>query len=472
MTVGAQRATRSLSTANRAAGAARRRVPLPRTWGLRASDAYFLVALNGLLILAMWIRHGNLSEFGTPAGTYIALGQLLALYGTYTSLIQLLLVSRSPYFDEVFGTDRMMWMHRWLGFATVWLLAGHLLFTTIGYSMTDGSGILGQIASFVLSYPYVLLATISAGLFATIALTSIKAARQKASYETWYGIHLYVYLAVALGFMHQLVVGTDFINDPIARLYWIGLYALSVGSLVVFRFAQPIWISLRHRLYVANVVREAPGVVSIYVAGRDLDRLAVQAGQWFRFRFLTRHDWWRSHPFSISAAPNGEYLRITVKALGDFTTRLQDVRVGTRVFVEGPYGTLTSARRTKRRVLLIAGGVGITPLRALFEELPAKAGELTLVYRASHPDDLALRGELDSLAALRGHKVHYLVGRRGTREMPKDPLGPAGIASIASDVRLRDVYLCGPAPMMATVVASLERLGVPDSQIHLERFAF
>ena len=116
----------------------------------------------------------------------------------------------------------------------------------------------------------------------------MRAARARLSYELWHGIHLYAYLAIALTFAHQLVVGADFADDPVARLYWIGLYVLASATILVFRFGQPIRASLRHRLRVANVVREGPGVVSIYLTGRDLDRLAIRSGQYLVCRFLTR----------------------------------------------------------------------------------------------------------------------------------------------------------------------------------------
>jgi ferredoxin-NADP reductase len=247
---------------------------------------------------------------------------------------------------------------------------------------------------------------------------------------------------------------------------------LTFGSLFVWRVALPIATSLRQRLRVANVVEEAPGVVSIYFSGRDLDRLAVRAGQWFLFRFLTRDGWYKAHPFSLSAAPNGRYLRITVKNLGDHTAAIRRLPIGTRVAIEGPYGILTGAKRTKERVLLVAGGIGITPLRALLEELPAQPGAITLLYRVSKPEDLALREEIDELARMRRATVHYLVGKRGSTEMPGDPFEPDTFQSLVPDAKTRDIYICGPDQLMAAVTKTLSALRVPASQVHLERFAY
>ena len=448
------------------------RVPHPRTWSVRASDVVALVVGNGLLIGAMWLRHGQAVELHSISGILIAAGQLTALYGTYLVLLQLVLMSRSPWLDQVFGSDRVADLHRWVGFTGIMLLVAHGTFTTVGYGLAYGNGVTGELVTALTTYPYVLMATAGMGLFIAVGISSVRMARRRLSYETWYGIHLYAYLAIALAFMHQLAVGTDFISDPVARLYWIALYVIAGTLMLVFRFGQPVRLSLRHRLRVANVVEEAPGVVSIYVTGRDLDQLATRAGQWFRWRFLTADDWWRSHPFSLSAAPNGRFLRLTVKEIGDHTRTLQRLRIGTRVFVEGPYGNLTGARRTRPRVLMVAGGIGITPLRALLEELPAARGDLTLLYRAHREEDLVFRNELEQLSTLRGATVHYLVGGRGTRSLQGDPLAPGSLRRLVPDVAQRDVYICGPLSMMESVRRNLRALRVPASQIHFERFAF
>lgn len=451
---------------------AHRAVPLPRTWSITALEIVVILVANSALILAMWVRHGGLDQASSLGGILTGVGQVTALFGTYLALIQLLLMSRSPWLDQVFGMDRLAAAHRWIGFATVWLLLGHGIFTTVGYAMADRTNPLAEFVTLITTYPYVLMATVSGGLFAAVAISSIRKARRKLSYETWYGIHLYAYLAIALGFLHQLFVGTDFIHDRLAVAYWVALYALTVGLVLAFRVGQPILLSVRHRLRVAGVVSEAPGVYSIYMTGRNLDQLAVRSGQYFVWRFLTREGWWRAHPFSISSAPNGTWLRITVKELGDWSAALQDVSIGTHVFIEGPYGILTGARRTRPRVLLVAGGIGITPLRALLEALPGKPGDLTLVYRVRDERDIVFRTELDALAKLRGAEVHYLAGRRRLAQRTSDPLEPAGLEALVPDIRDRDVYVCGPVPMMQHVEDSLRRLGLPTRQIHAERFAY
>lgn len=438
-----------------------------RLWRLRAEDVVGFLGANLVLIVLMWVRHGGLDQLGSVSGIAIAIGQLTALVGTFFALVQLLLMSRAPWLDHVFGRDRLTLAHRWVGFASVWLIAAHAVFTTLGFALADGSDVVSEAWMLITTWDFVLMATVSLGLFVAVAVTSVHLARRKLSYESWHGIHLYAYLAIALGFAHQLVVGTDFVDDPIARLYWIALYVATIGTLVVFRFGGPLVVNLRHRFRVANVVDEAPGVVSVYLTGNALDRFPIRAGQYVHVRFLTT-GWWRAHPYSISAQPNGRWLRLTVKALGDDSARVRDLAIGTRVMVEGPYGNLTGDRRTADRVLLLAAGIGVTPLRALLEEFSADV-PVTLLYRARRPVDLVFKREMDVLAERRGARILYLVGSRAAGD-PNTSLSGDLVRRMVPDVSASEVYLCGPDAFMNEAATTLRALGVPAGRIHQERF--
>jgi predicted ferric reductase len=435
-------------------------------------DVGWLIGLNAVLIGAMWVRHGGLDQLDSLGGILTAIGQLTGLYAAYGALLQLILMSRSPFLDQLFGMDRLAWAHRWLGFATVWLIVAHGTFTTIGYALGDGVHVVDELVKLLTTYAWVLPGAIGGVLFIAVGISSMAAARRSMSYEVWFLLHLLSYAAIALAFLHQLLVGADFMHDGLARLYWIGLYAITAALLIVFRLGQPIGLNLRHRFVVGRVVHEGPGLTSIYVTGRDLDRLPVRSGQYFNWRFLHGRQWWHAHPYSLSSAPNGRWLRITVKALGDGSRRLQTLPIGTRVLVEGPYGAMTGARRSRRKVALIAGGIGIAPLRALLEALPANGGDLALVYRARAEKHVIFRDELQLLADQRGATVHYLVGRRGSAEMPHDPLAGPALQRLIPDLAGRDVYVCGPVDMIDRVQAALETIGVPATHVHAERFSY
>jgi ferredoxin-NADP reductase len=120
-------------------------------------------------------------------------------------------------------------------------------------------------------------------------------------------------------------------------------------------------------------------------------------------------------------------------------------------------------------VLLIGAGVGIAPLRALLEELPAGPGEVTLLYRASKAAEVLFRPELDALAADRGANVYYLLG---SRFRYPNPLKPAQLTQLVPELSHHDVYVCGPPQLMSTVVDSLRVAGVPRRRIHTEGFEY
>lgn len=245
------------------------------------------------------------------------------------------------------------------------------------------------------------------------------------------------------------------------------MYA-SVGLLLVtYRVGKPVRDAVRHGLRVDRIVAEGPGLTSIYVTGRRLTDLHAVSGQFFMWRFLTRDGWWQAHPYSLSAAPNRTCLRITVKHLGDHSAGLAHLRPGVRVMLEGPYGAFTEGRRTRRKVLLIAGGVGITPLRALFESLSGRPGDVTLIYRARTADDVVFRHELDVIAAARRVRLHYLVG--STTRHP-EYLTARHLTELVPDVARRDVYLCGPSTMSMITSAALQAAGVPRRHIYREDF--
>jgi ferredoxin-NADP reductase len=212
-------------------------------------------------------------------------------------------------------------------------------------------------------------------------------------------------------------------------------------------------------------------VVSVYLTGRRLDGIEAQPGQFFLWRFLVGTGWAKAHTYSLSAAPNPEFLRITVKDLGDDSRRLASLRPGTHVFAEGPYGTFTAEKRTRRRVALIAGGIGITPLRALMETLPGGPGDIALLYRAATPQDLVFQRELEVIAEHRGIDVRYLVGSE-VGDDRTDQLGTPALRHHVPDIAERDIYLCGPPPMITAVRRRLKALHVPARHIHSERFEY
>lgn len=436
---------------------------------VRPWDLGVALVANLVLVVGLWARSGGLGH--ASAGDLVTnLGRVTGLVGTLLVLVQLLLLARLPVLEASVGFDRLTVWHRRNGRAALGLLLAHAVLITAGYALRGRISLPTEVSRLLWSTPGILTATVGTILLVAVVATSVIIVRRRLAYETWYFVHLYSYLAIALAFSHQLAVGTSFVGDPVARGYWLTLYGATVGTLVAYRVAVPLTGALRHRLRVDRVVTEGPGVVSIYLTGRHLDRLGARGGQFFLWRFLTADAWWQAHPFSLSAAPDGRRLRITVKALGNFTDRIHRIRPGTRVVAEGPLGHFTAERQRRRGVALIAGGVGVTPIRAVLEEL-APGSDVAVLYRVVHRSDAVLLDELRDLAAPRGAQVHLLVGDH------RDPasrglLSARHLRQLVPDIARRDVFLCGPPAMADATTASLRAAGVPRSHLHTERFAF
>ncbi|KJS59506.1 ferredoxin reductase family protein [Streptomyces rubellomurinus] len=420
-----------------------------------------LIVLGALGVLLPWWR--DTAGVAGAAGWLTGAGRITGLLAGYAAPVLLLLMARIPLLEREVGADRLARWHAFGGRWLVGLVTAHVLTIVWGYALTDGRGVVGEGVEIVLHYPDMLKATAGTLLLLGTGAVSARAARRRLSYETWYYAHLATYLAVALAFGHQLSTGADLGDGPGLALWYLlyGGTALLIGW---YRLAVPALRDRRHRLRVAEVREEAPGVVSVYLTGERLDELGARAGQFFRLQFQAPGLRWAAHPYSLSAPPHPRFLRFTVKAVGGHSAAVARLRPGTRVRAEGPYGAFTGRLQRKRKVLLLAGGVGITPLRALFETLP---GELTLVQRVRRSEDLLFERELAAVAAGRGARVHRLVGSRAQ----VGDLGEA-LARLVPDLARHEVYLCGSEAMTAEAVRALRAAGVPRSRIHHESFVF
>jgi len=442
--------------------------PSARGWRLAGAGLGLLALVNAGVVVALWWRAAGAGGLTGTAAALAEIARFSGLLGAYLVLVELLLLARLPVLDRLLGFDRLTIWHRRNGRACVALLTAHAALITIAYALADRISIPAEVRRLITSYPGVITAIAGLALLLAVAGSSIVIARRRLRYETWYFVHLYAYLGVALAFSHQLATGTAFVGHPAARIYWTALYAGTLAAIVGFRLVLPVVRSLRHGLHVARVVDEAPDVVSVEIAGIGLEQMRARTGQFFSWRFLTRDRWWEAHPFSLSAAPDGRRLRITVKGVGDYTASLRTMAPGTRVIAEGPFGLFTTAARRNPRVALIAGGVGITPIRALLEDMPGAPGDIAVVYRALRPEDVILRAELDELARRRGAELHYVVGDHREGAL----LSPEHLQQLVPDIATRDVYVCGPPAMTAATRATLDRSGVPRRQIVIERFAY
>jgi predicted ferric reductase len=437
--------------------------PVPRPVLAKAALLAAGVGLGAVVALTITSETGG--QLAASGGLATFGGSLTGMVGTYLALLMVLLVSRIPAIERVLGQDGLVRWHRRLAPWPISLLVAHAVLITVGYAQAAQAGLAHEVGTLLSSYPYVLIATIGLGIMCLIGVISLRAIRRRLSRETWWLVHLYMYLALALSFAHVIVLGPAFVGHPLTRLVWSAAWLATAGLVICYRFGLPVVRSLRHRLVVAEVRPEGPGVVSVICSGRRLDKLPVAGGQFMCWRFLTRGRWWQAHPYSLSALPQPPYLRLTVKAVGDHSASLASLRPGTPVLVEGPYGAFTRHAQVRPYAVLIAAGIGVTALRSLLEDLPRKSAPVVLL-RASRPEDLVLGKEVGELVRHRRGQLHELVGSREQAVLNERTLG-----RLVPDLHRRDVYVCGPEGFVTSIVDLVGRLGVPDEAIHHEAYA-
>ena len=408
------------------------------------------------------------SYWNSPGGVFMSLGTVSAIAGTYLCLMLLVLISRVPWLEREVGHDRMIQWHRWVAPYSLVLITMHVVFTSIGYAQSNGiSNPFAEFWHLVTHYGWMVPGTVAFALMILLGVMSYRKIRERMKYETWWTAHLYFYLAIILAFGHQITTGTMFTQYKVFRWAWAGLYVF-VGALIILsRFIDPIVRSMRRSLRVGQVIEEAPGIVSVYIVGRDLVKFQARGGQFFEWRFMTRHWWWQAHPYSLSAGPRNTWLRITIKDLGDQSSAIAtQLKPGTRVIAEGPYGTFTAGTRETNKVVAFAAGIGITPIRAVLDDLPRNT-DVTLIYRVSDMEDIPLRAELEELARANDWKFWYLPGARH-----QYPMTVNFMSQFAPDLSDSDVYVCGPGGFTENVVELARSAGLADSRIHHESFVF
>jgi predicted ferric reductase len=424
---------------------------------------------NAAGIVWLWYAGGNVTHVNSTGEFLTSIARITGLLGAYLALVQVILLARLRPLERLVGLDRLAVWHRWNGYAVFWLVIAHVFFSVWGYADMDRLTVGKEIPTMIWhgNYPGMIVATISTALFVLVVVSSIVIVRRRLDYRWWYAVHISVYAAIALAWFHQIPTGNELVLDTVAQDYWKSLYLFTLAILVAFRLALPAVDALRYRLRVAEVVPEGPGVVSLRVTGRGLERMRARGGQFFLWRFLTGLHSWEAHPFSLSASPDGRSLRITVKELGDYTRGMDAIAPGTRVVTEGPFGVFTAEARRREKVLLVAGGIGITPIRALVDEL---RGDLVVVHRVLREDDAVLRGELEALEREGRLVLHVVAGDHATEE-GSGLLSPDHLRELVPDVAEREVFLCGPPAMTDALERAVRLVEVPRRHVHVERFA-
>jgi predicted ferric reductase len=441
----------------------RRSTGSPRRALLVAAGIYTVAVLVPLFVIL-------LGPESAQRGFWIEFGVALGFIGLAMLCLQSILTARFPRLSGVIGQDTMLQFHRQTGIVAFAFVLAHpviLLLANSGYWEFLDPRVNFLRAAFLIIALFALPALI---------VTSLWRETFRLPYQWWrLGHGLLAMLILVIGLVHITRVHY-YLGDPWKQALWVAMGTASVASILYVRALKPLRI--RRRPYrVAEVTPLADRTWSLVVEPTPGERLDFRAGQ---FAFLTIADNPFSldqHPFSIaSSAEDGDRLEFAIKELGDYTGTIGGTPVGATAFVDGPYGSLHLPEDAGAGVLMVAGGIGISPIMSMLRTMRDRghAGRVVLVYAANSADELGFDDELYRLEEELALKVVRVL-----RAPPTGWTGAQGLVdgdlldqvwSVGDEAAEWHVVLCGPAPMMNAVEAVLRDRGVPQRHIHSERF--
>ena len=404
-------------------------------------------------------------DFGTEFST--ALGYTgLALMG-----LQFGLTARFRHITAPWGEDVIYHFHRRISLIAVGLVVAHpIILFAVGSKHFVMPNSLQEL-------PWgAIFAGLSLGSLITLVVMALWRTQLKISYELWHASHIALAIfAVAAGLFHMVAWGF-YLVDATKRALWIGIVLFWVALLLYVRVVKPLFM-LRRPYRIAEVRPERGDTFTLVMQPDGHTGFRFQPGQ---FGWLTL---WGSpfkitgHPFSFSSsaeAPGGR-VEMSIRNLGDFTSAVQQVRVGQRVYLDGPYGAFTIGNPADMHVL-IAGGIGITPMVSMIRTLADRLDKrpLLLLYGSKDWESTSFREELAALQERLDLTIVHVLS-----QPPEGWTGEQG--HITADIFKRhlppnyaahEYFICGPNPMMDAIEATLGELHVPLAKYHSERYSF
>lgn len=440
--------------------------PRPRLVAREAGPATIGALVSALAILWLVARPA-----GEPAGRFA--GQLIGAESILLLSIGLVLISTLPLVEHWFdGIDRAAIWHRRVAIAGLVLLAPHILLSSNpnGTALGGPLGAIGAIGMVALAVWAILPRWQSV---APVALRGLVLGardlplvrdlrRLFGGYERWRALHRTTGLFVAAGFAHGVLDATPFGAAPVLRWTYVAIGATGL-AFYLYRELLARFVQSLHDYEVDGVREIGDGLVEI--AMRPRGRPVTFAPGQFAMVYLEAKDGWHRHPFTISSAPQEDVVRVTVKALGDYTSRLRDlIEPGMPAVIGGPHGRFTHRKGTERQIW-VAGGVGVAPflswLRALDGDLPEHVD-----FFYANPGPAPFAEEIAAIAARHESLRAHLVDTRADGRLTTERM----LAAAGGDPRAMSVFMCGPRGMVRSFHSGLRQAGVPARQIHREHF--
>ncbi|EKD78251.1 MAG: Oxidoreductase FAD/NAD(P)-binding protein [uncultured bacterium] len=385
--------------------------------------------------------------------------QIVALIGASLLFFQPILAARLPFIERIFGLDKLMRVHKWIGITAFSLIVMHG--SVMLYYFRDS-------LSFIFTQPWYVLGPVTALIIDTIVLITLLRRRLKLPYHWWKRIHQCIYLALLTGFLHSFMVGSDLATGWL-RYYWIILAGLMILAIAYRRIIIPLttkYFQVKQHQIIAQNVHHAT------LAGKPF---RYWPGQFMMVQFQANGISKEWHPFTISSAPSDPDLTVSMKESGDWTATLGKLSSGVPVKVEGPYGKFSYhfLPQDNYGYVFVAGGIGITPIRSMIRELCHESADrpITLLYNAKTMNDFAFKNEFDDLAKMHPNlKVVYITSQE-KGQVRFGRVDQNCLQEEIHDITHQHYFICGPKPMMTAVRKMLRGFDVPKSHIHFEEFS-
>ena len=436
--------------------------------------------MNGSILIVLYLLTvlapaGLVLATGEPAvrDTLYEAGKGCGLTGSMLLVLQVVLAGRFKLIERPFGHDVLIRFHRNMAVLAVALLASHPLLLAVG-----GAGF-GLLTTLTAPW-YVMFGKFAFALLALQTAASLLSRRLKLPFEPWRRMHnLGAVAVIGMALTHGALTGSDML-DPTLRGIWIGLGAAWALLFGWHRLLRP-WLLARNPWTITEVRPEAGEVWTLTMEPPEGKSMGGYLPGQFHFLTLKRGRGLpeEEHHFTISSSPTEDgLLRSTIKSLGDFTATVGLTRPGDQAVVHGPFGRFSHLLHdTDDDLVLVAGGIGITPLRAMLRHMADVAAQkrVLLIYANRTERDIVFREELDELAQTQWPEltVVHVLSRPG-----KNWGGERGRADstllkrlVGESATKRSYWVCGPAGLVAATLAALRTMGVPDSRIHKEIFS-
>ncbi|BAZ09061.1 oxidoreductase FAD/NAD(P)-binding domain protein [Calothrix sp. NIES-4071] len=424
--------------------------------------AYILIALLPLMLLVVYPAPED-------KGFWIDFSVALGFIGLAMMALQFALTARINRIEASYGVDIILQFHRYISLVAFALILIHPLILFVAQPETL------QLLNFPTAPWRARMAVMATVALIALVVTTIWRSSLKIPYEPWRTSHgVFAVLAVGLGLGHAIGVG-NYLGLFWKSVLWTGIALIALWLLVYVRLVKP-WFMLKKPYLVEEVRKEHGDVWTLALRPIGHNGFCFEPGQFAWITLEISPFRMREHPFSMSSdGDNSERIEFSIKALGDFTKTIKDVPSGTKAFLDGPYGVFTTDRyEDSTGFLLIAGGIGITPMMSMLLTAAKRKDDrpYLLIYASKKWEDITFREELDELKQKLDLQIIHVL-----REPPEDWTGEKGYVDkellqryIPKRRGTRQYFICAAPKMMEQVELALHKLDVPPTNIHMEHF--